>query len=187
MRLKSVIAAAAAAAASACTLLTGCEPSDSILVAAANTAGNLALSAWFAIDAPDCDVKHTLKEVVSMVEKGAGTIGEGGSYVDALAPAVQGFIASRDDLTPAQKNLINTGSMVLLGALDSFIASKPELKGNAERASKVVAAFCSGCLTAIARTNDDNCYADVALKKAHTAIRMQYDAKAKAFVVGPAK
>jgi len=185
MKLKSVITAAVVAAASACTLLTGCEPNDAVIVAAANTAGNLALSAWFAIDDPDDDVKHTLKEVVSMVEKGAGAIGEGGSYVDALTPAIQGFIASRDDLTPAQKNLINTGSMVLLGALDSFIASNPELKDNAERASKVVAAFCSGCLTAIARTNDENCCTP--LKKAHAAISMQYDVQAKAFVAAPAK
>ena len=115
-----------------------------------------------------------------MVEQGAGKIGEGGSYIDALTPAIQGFIASRDNLTPAQKNLINTGSMILLGALDTFIASKPELKGNAERVSKVVAAFCSGCLTAIERSADcDDCSPQ---KKAHAAIRMQYDAQAKAFV-----
>ena len=179
-----LIAAVAAVAATTITMVSGCDPDDSTIIAAANTAGNLGLSAWFAIDDPDAKVKSTLKEVVTLVESSASTVGAGGSYVDALTKPVQEFVAGRDGLTAAQKNLINTGASVILGTLDTFIGSNKEIQGNVERVSKVVAAFCKGCLTAIERSED--CCEAKALKKAHEAIKMQYDADAKAFAV-PAK
>lgn len=181
MKLKSILVAAAVVAASVVTLVTGCTPNDTVLIAAANTAGNLGLSAWFAIDDPDPEVKAVLKDVVTMVGASATAVGEGGSYVDSLTPAIQEFVAKRDELTPAQKNLINTGASVVLSTLDTFIDSNPEVKGNSERVSKVVAAFCKGCLTAIARSED--CCSAKSLKKAHQIIRMQYDANARAFTV----
>ena len=182
---KLILTAAVACGAALTMFFTGCEPpNETVLVAAANTAGNLGLSAWFAIDDPDAKVKSTLKEVVTLVESSASTVGAGGSYVDALTKPVQEFVAGRDGLTAAQKNLINTGASVILGTLDTFIGSNKEIQGNVERVSKVVAAFCKGCLTAIERSED--CCEAKALKKAHEAITMQYDADAKAFAV-PAK
>ena len=181
MKLKSILVAAAVAVASALTLVTGCTPNDTVLIAAANTAGNLGLSAWFAIDDPDPQVKSALKDVVTMVGASASAVGDGGSYVDALTPAIQEFVAKRDGLTPVQKNLINTGASVVLGTLDTFLDSTQEVKGNAERVSKVGAAFCKGCLNAIERSED--CCSAKALKKAHQVIRMQYDSNVKAFTV----
>ena len=159
----------------------GCTPNETVLLAGANTAGNLGLSAWFAIDDPDANVKTVLKDVVTLVGDSAGTVADGGSYVEALTPAVQKFVAERDGLTNAQKNLINVGASVILGTLDTFVSSNEELKGNATLVSKVVSAFCTGCLTAIDRSED--CCSDKALKKAHANMQMKYDAKAKAFTV----
>lgn len=172
--------AAIAAAAAVAAVISGCTPDETTLLTAANTAGNLGLSAWFAIDAPDAEVKTALKDVVTLVNDGASRVGAGETYVDALAPVVQDVVARHDRLTPAQKNLINTGAAVILSALDTFVDANPRVKGNAELASKVVSAFCRGCLTAINRSED--CCSDRALKKAHQIIRMQYDASAKAFV-----
>jgi len=179
--VKAMLTAAVVAVAATMAFLTGCEPNETVLLAAANTAGNLGLSAWFAIDDPDEDVKTVLKDVVTIVNTGASQVGEGGSYVDALTPVVQDVIARNDKLTPAQKNLINTGASVILSTLDTFIASNPKVKDNAALASKVVAAFCQGCLTAISRSED--CADCKPLKKAHKIIQMKYDVTAKAFVV----
>jgi hypothetical protein len=179
--MKKLITVAAAACALALTaLFTGCEPNESTLIAAANTAGNLGLSAWFAIDDPDATVKESLRDVVTLVSNGASSVGGGGTYIDALTPAIQKFVAENDKLNPAQKNLINTGASVILSALDTFIDSKPELKGDAALVSKVVAAFCKGCLTAIERSED--CCSARSLKRAHQVIRMKYAVSAKAFV-----
>ena len=185
--MKSKLMAATIAAMCAMgAMFTGCTPNEGMIIAAANTAGNLGLSAWFAIDDPDPQVKANLKEVVSLVESGASGIGEGASYVEALAPAVQEFVSRLDGITSAQKNLINVGSMVMLGALDTFVEANPDIKGNAALASKVVAAFCRGCKTAIDRSDD--CCTAKALKKAHMAAKLRYSEKAKAFVLpGPAK
>lgn len=184
MKLKSILVAAAVAVASALTLVTGCTPNDTVLIAAANTAGNLGLSAWFAIDDPDPSVKQVLGDVVALVGDSASAVGEGKSYTEALTPSVQKLVANYDGLTPAQRNLINTGASVVLGALDTFIDSKPELKGNAELVNKVVGAFCKGCRTAIERSED--CCTAKTLKLAHRNGKMRYDAKAKAFSA-PAK
>lgn len=177
---KAITTAVAACALALTALFTGCEPDESTLVVAANTAGNLGLSAWFAVDDPDVEVKESLKDVVTLVRDGASSVGEGGTYIDALTPAIQRFVAENDKLNPAQKNLINTGASVILSALDTFIDSKPELKGNAALVSKVVASFCKGCLTAIERSED--CCSAKSLKRAHQVIRMKYAVGAKAFV-----
>ena len=177
---RTILAGAFACMAAAAVLVTGCEPNETVLLAAANTAGNLGLSAWFAIDDPDCEVKDALKDVVTAVQDGASRVGEGGTYVDALTPVIQDLVARNDKLTGAQKNLINTGAAVILGTLGTFMDSNAKVKGNAELASKVVASFCRGCITAIERS--DNCTIDRALKKAHAVVQMKYDVKAKAFV-----
>ena len=180
-KLKYIVTAVALSVATAAAMLTGCTPNDSVLIAAANTAGNLGLSAWFAIDDPDPQVKAVLKDVVTLVGESASAVADGSSYVDALTPRIQEFIATRSELTPAQKNLINTGAVVILGTLDTFLDSNPEVRGNADRVSKVVAAFCKGCRTAIDRSED--CFSAKALKKAHQTMSMQYDAEARAFML----
>jgi len=177
MKLKTLLIGATAFA---LAFLTGCEPNETDLIMGANTAGNLGLSAWFAIDDPGPEVKGVLKDVVTTVDGASSTIGTGGSYVDSLTPAVQEIIARHEKLTPAQKNLINTGSSVILSGLDTFIDANPKVKENAETGAKVIAAFCKGCLTAIDRSEASA--AAKSIRKAHQVIRMQYDAKAKAFV-----
>ena len=186
---KLILTAAVACGAALTTFFTGCEPpNETVLVAAANTAGNLGLSAWFAIDDPDAEVKTALKDVVTLVSDGASQVSAGGSYIDALTPAIQKFVAANDRLNPAQKNLINTGASVMLSALDTFIDANPEVKTNAALVSKVVAAFCRGCLTAIERSNDcDNCRDCSPQKKAHRIMQMKYGVAAKAFLPPPAK
>lgn len=176
-KLKAMIVAAAAAAA---MLITGCDADDTTLLMAANTAGNLGVSAWFAIDDPDDSVKDVLKNVVTMTKTASSTIGAGGSYVEALTPAVQEVIAKHEELNAAQKNLINTGASVVLSSLDTFIASNPVVKENAALASNVVSSFCQGCLTAIQRSGGSA--AAKSIKSANRAIKMKYSAKAKAFV-----
>lgn len=186
-KLTYAIIAAAVAVAVAIPLATttGCTPNESTILAAANTAGNLGLSAWFVIDEPDAKVKAVLKDVVTMVGDSTSKVGAGESYVDALTKPIQDFVAGRDGLTPAQKNLINAGAAVILGTLDTFIGSNPDIQGNVKLVSNVVAAFCKGCLTAIERSEDS---AEAkALKKAHEAVLMRYDAEAKAFAVPAAK
>ena len=159
---------------------TGCDRSETALLAAANTAGNIAVSAWFAIHEPDGKIKTVLKDVVTLTVQASGKIGEGESYVSALAPVVQEVIARHDELTPSQKNLINLGSSVILSNIDVFIDSKPELKGNAELVSKCVAEFGKGCLTAIERS--ENTLAAQALHYAHAMGRLSFDVKTKSFI-----
>ena len=58
----TILAGALACVAAAVLLVTGCTPSETVILAAANTAGNLGLSAWFAIDDPDTKVKAALED-----------------------------------------------------------------------------------------------------------------------------
>ena len=160
-------------------LLAGCDTSETTLTMAANTAGNLGISAWFAIDDPDDTVKETLKTVVDTVTQASVKVGDGESYVSALTPLIQADVAKNEKLTNAQKNLINTGASVVLSGLDTFIDSNEKVKTNAELLSKVVAAFGKGCLTAIERS--ESSVAAQSIKKAHEAIGMKYHPRAKAF------
>ncbi len=175
-RIMKTMAAAFAAAA---VLLAGCDTSETTLTMAANTAGNLGVSAWFAIDDPDATVKETLKTVIATVTQASVKVADGESYVTALTPLVQADVAGNEKLTNAQKNLINTGASVVLSGLDTFIGSNEKVKTNAALLSKVVAAFGQGCLTAIERS--DASVAAQSIRKAHAAIRMKYRAGAKAF------
>lgn len=177
--MNRIMKAMAATVSAAVVLLSGCDTSEATLTMAANTAGNLGISAWFAIDDPDATVKDTLKTVVGTVAQASVKVGEGESYVSALTPLIQADVAKNDRLTNAQKNLINTGASVVLSGLDTFIASNEKVKTNAELLSKVVAAFGRGCLTAIERS--ETTVAAQAIRKAHAAIRMKYRSGAKAF------
>jgi hypothetical protein len=162
-------------------LLAGCDTSETTLTMAANTAGNLGISAWFAIDDPDDTVKETLKTIVDTVTQASVKVGDGESYVSVLTPLIQADVAKSEKLTNAQKNLINTGASVVLSGLDTFIDSNEKVKTNAELLSKVVAAFGKGCLTAIERS--ESSVAAQSIKKAHEAIGMKYHPRAKAFGV----
>ena len=48
-------------------LFTGCDPDETTIVGAANTAGSIAMLTWFSIDNPDPQVKAVLKDVVGKV------------------------------------------------------------------------------------------------------------------------
>ncbi len=180
-----IMKAMAAAFAAAAVLLAGCDTSETTLTMAANTAGNLGVSAWFAIDDPDATVKETLKTVIATVTQASVKVADGESYVTALTPLVQADVAGNEKLTNAQKNLINTGASVVLSGLDTFIGSNEKVKTNAGLLSKVVAAFGKGCLTAIERS--ESSAATLSIKQAHEIIGMKYHSRAKAFVVPASK
>lgn len=127
----------------------GCDPDESAIVAGANTAGNLALSTWFAIDVPDTSVINALDEIVGIVSDATVNLGAGESFVDAVLPQLQKAITAHSKLTAAQRNLVNTGAVVVLNGLDAYIATNERVRGNVALASKVVAAFVSGCRTAL--------------------------------------
>ena len=128
---------------------TGCDPDESVVVAGANTAGNLALSTWFALDAPDDAVVRALDEIVGYVSAATVDLGTGEPFVDAVMPQIQKAISGNDKLTPAQRNLVNTGSVVILNGLDAYIATNERVRGNVALTARVVASFVSGCRSAI--------------------------------------
>lgn len=128
---------------------TGCDPDESVIIAGASTAGNLALSTWFAIDVPDAPVIDVLDEIVGRVAAAADSIGTGESCIDAVLPQLQKAIADHTKLTPAQRNLVNTGAVVVLNGIDAYIATNERIRGNVALTSRVVAAFVSGCRTAL--------------------------------------
>ena len=176
MKSKTVIAAAALAVAAT---LAGCDKSETTLLAAANTAGNLALSTWFAIEEPDGQVKTALKEIVAVTVDASAKIGGGESYVNALTPVVQEIASSYTGITPAQRNLVNVGASVILSGIDTYIDSNERLRTNAELASKVVAEFGKGCLTALERS--ENSPAAQSIRQAHRVMSLRYDVEANAF------
>lgn len=135
-------------------LFTGCTPSEDTLVAAANTAGTIGMLTWFSIDDPDPAVKATLKEVITYVDGATVKVAEGDTYLDSLLPYIQKFVAEQEKLTDYQKQLINAGSVVILNGIDTFMASNPKVKKDAELVSKVVSAFCKGCLTVLNMPED---------------------------------
>ena len=126
-------------------LFTGCDPSESTLVGAANTAGSIAMLTWFSIDNPDPQVKAVLKDVVGYVTTATVAVGEGKTYLDSVLPAVQDIILKQEKLNDYQKTLINAGSVVILNGIDTYLATNEKVKANAELVSKVVAAFGKGC------------------------------------------
>ena len=128
---------------------SGCTPSESVLVSAAQSAGSIAMLTWFSIDDPDTQVKSVLKDVVTYVEGASVSVGEGNTYLDSVLPYVQEFVAKQEKLSDYQKTLIHAGAVVALNGIDTFLASKPEIKENAELVSKVVGSFCKGCLTVL--------------------------------------
>ena len=133
---------------------SGCTPSETTLVAAANTAGTIGLLTWFSIDDPDPEVKATLKEVITYVDVAAVKVAEGDTYLDSLLPYVQKFVGEQEKLTDYQKQLINAGSVVVLNGIDTFIAANPTVKEDANLVNKVVGAFCKGCLTVLNMPED---------------------------------
>ena len=133
---------------------SGCTPSESTLIAAANTAGSIGLLTWFSIDDPDPEVKAVLKEVINYVDAATVKVGEGDTYLDAILPYVQVFVAKNEKLTDYQKTLINAGSVVVLNGIDTFMAANPKVKEDGELVGKVVSSFCKGCLTVLNMPED---------------------------------
>ena len=133
---------------------SGCTPDETTLVGGAQTAGSIAMLTWFSIDDPTPEVKTVLKEVVAYVEGATVSIADGNTYLDSVLPYVQEFVTKQDKLNDYQKTLVNAGSVVALNALDTFLASNPKVKDNAELASKVVASFCKGCQTVLGLPED---------------------------------
>ena len=115
----------------------GCTPDENTLVSAAQTAGTIGMLTWFSIDNPDPQVKATLKEVITYVDSTSVKVGEGDTYLESLLPYVQKFVGEQEKLTDYQKQLINAGSVVILNGIDTFMASNPKVKENAELGSRV--------------------------------------------------
>ena len=135
-------------------MFSGCTPSESTLVAAANTAGTIGLLTWFSIDDPDPEVKATLKEVITYVDGATVKVAEGDTYLDSLLPYIQKFVGEQEKLTDYQKQLINAGSVVVLNGIDTFLAANPSVKENAALVNKVVSAFCKGALSVLNMPED---------------------------------
>ena len=133
---------------------SGCTPDENTLVAAANSAGTIGMLTWFSIDNPDPQVKATLKEVITYVDGATVKVGEGDTYLESLLPYIQKFVAEQEKLTDYQKQLINAGSVVVLNGIDTFMASNPKVKENAELVGRVVSSFCKGCLVVLNMPED---------------------------------
>ena len=130
-------------------LFTGCDPDETTVVGAANTAGSIAMLTWFSIDNPDPQVKAVLKDVVGKVTSATVAVGEGKTYLDSVLPEIQDFVLKQEKLNDYQKTLINAGSVVILNGIDTYLATNEKVKKNAELVSKVVAAFGKGCLSVL--------------------------------------
>ena len=135
-------------------MFTGCEPNETTLIAAANTAGSIGMLTWFSIDNPDPQVKAVLKDIVGYVTDATVAVGEGQTYLDSVLPAVQEIVAKQDKLTDYQKTLIHAGSVVILNGIDTYLATNEKVKENAELVGKVVGAFGKGCLTVLNMPED---------------------------------
>lgn len=135
-------------------MLSGCTPNETTLVTAANTAGTIGFLTWFSIDNPDVTTKNTLKEVITYVNSATVKVAEGDTYLDTLLPYVQKFVGENEKLTDFQKQIINAGSVVLLNGIDTFMDANPKIKADAELVTKVVSAFCKGCLTVLNMPED---------------------------------
>ena len=135
-------------------LFSGCTPDESTIIAAANASGSIGLLTWFSIDDPDPAVKASLKEVITYVNGATVKVSEGETYLDSILPYVQELVVKQEKLTDYQKTLINAGSVVVLNGIDTFMSANPKVKENAELVSKVVGAFCKGCLTVLNMPED---------------------------------
>ena len=135
-------------------MFTGCEPNETTLIAAANTAGSIGMLTWFSIDNPDPQVKTVLKDIVGYVTDATVAVGEGQTYLDSVLPAVQEIVAKQDKLTDYQKTLIHAGSVVILNGIDTYLATNEKVKENAELVGKIVGAFGKGCLTVLNMPED---------------------------------
>ena len=130
-------------------LFTGCDPSESTLVAAANTSGSIAMLTWFSIDNPTPEVKAVLKDVVGIITTATVDVGAGGSYLDSLLPAIQELALKQEKLNDYQKTLINAGAVVILNGIDTYLGTNEKVKTNVELVNKVVGAFGKGCLSVL--------------------------------------
>lgn len=141
-----------------CTIIglmfTGCTPDESVIIAAANSAGSIGLLTWFSIDDPDPQVKATLKEVITYVDEASVKVADGETYLNSLLPSIQKFVGEQEKLTDYQKQLINAGSVVILNGIDTFMATNPKVKANAELINKVVGAFCKGARSVLDMSED---------------------------------
>ena len=133
---------------------SGCTPDENTLIAAASSAGTIGMLTWFSIDDPDPEVKATLKEVITYVDNASVKVAEGDTYLNSLLPYIQKFVSEQEKLTDYQKQLINAGSVVVLNGIDTFMAANPKVKEDGELVSKVVGAFCKGCLTVLNMPED---------------------------------
>ena len=135
-------------------VFTGCEPNETTLIAAANTAGSIGMLTWFSIDNPDPQVKAVLKDIVGYVTDATVAVGEGQTYLDSILPAVQEIVAKQEKINDYQKTLIHAGSVVILNGIDTYLAANEKVKANAELVGKVVGAFGKGCLTVLNMPED---------------------------------
>lgn len=130
-------------------LFSGCDPNETTMISAANTAGSIAMLTWFSIDNPDPEVKAVLKDVVGYITTATVAVGEGKTYLDSVLPAVQEIALKQDKLNDYQKTLINAGAVVILNGIDTYIGTNEKVKANAELVGKVVGAFGKGCLSVL--------------------------------------
>lgn len=135
--------------ASATMMFSGCDMSESQLIATANTTGTIAMLTWFAVDNPDTQVKSALKVVIGNIEKASVDVGSGKTYLESVLPGIQEIVIQMHDINEYQKALINGGAVVVLHGIDTYLDKNPEIKTNVELVNKVDAAFCKGCLTVL--------------------------------------
>ncbi len=140
--------------AAATLMFAGCDPNETTLVSAANTAGSIAMLTWFSIDNPDAQVKTVLKEVVGNITTASVDVASGKTYLDSILPVVQEIALKQEKLNDYQKTLINAGAVVILNGIDTYLATNEKVKANVELVNKVVAAFGKGCMSVLSMPND---------------------------------
>lgn len=123
-------------------MFSGCDFNEQATLNATTVAGTLAVTTWFAIDDPGDIVKAKMQEVIVIIKDMSK---EGVSNLDAIYPVIEQKVVSDVKLTDIQKQLILSGSTIILGALDEVFIQKPEIAQNSENVKKYIYAFCNGC------------------------------------------
>lgn len=133
--------------------ISGCDFSETSAMTATNVAGTVAITAWFAIDDPGDAVKDKMQDVLGIIKS---VTADGNSHLDSIYPIIENKIINDDKLTAPQKQLVLSGSVIILGALDEVFIQKPEIAEDRENVNKYITSFCNGCLTALKMNSDSS-------------------------------
>lgn len=131
---------------------TGCDRTQEKMIA--STAGVVAAASWRAIDNPTASQITSMKGVITVIQTACGTNSTPEqTYYERIYPIADKYITAK--VPVADQAMARLGAAFFLTSLDTAFAANPKWKEDADHATELVGAFCSGAQLGLNMSNTD--------------------------------